>query len=133
MLKDFLKRPEVLALVIASALSGLVAVAARSGVALPADETRVGLSLVWAWFVGTVLEGAFTPNYAGGLATLTGGKARVVYVGLVAIALDSILSVFGISIPAEAKAWIAQAFVGLIMVKGGLDAVKAAGILPAPS
>lgn len=99
----FLKRPEVLAFLVATAIHLLSRIpAVQSGeFILPTQSIEIAVGVAWAVFVGFVFEGQFKPEaYAASLKTLWQSKKfQTLWLSIVALVINAFLEPSGLSLP----------------------------------
>ena len=122
---DWLKRPEVLTLLVAMIVSALVALDVPQLVGLPVPVEALGgvVTLFWAVFLGALFEGAFKgADYVGSLAgLLRSGKFRIALVGLVVVVVAGFAEGLGIDVPEAQLAEVLNYFILAVLAKAGLD------------
>ena len=124
-LGSFLKRNEVTTLIVALVVTALGVLVPRAGVPLPVEAVATATTASWAVFVGSLFEGAFKPNYSGGLNVLKGQKFRLALVALLEQLGVAGLTALGIDVPENAVALLSEFTIMAILGKGALDALAA--------
>lgn len=124
---DFLKRPEFLTLLVAIIVSAMVALGLPQAAGLPVPEAALSQIVILFWLVaiGALLEGAYKPDYAGGVVRLLGStKFRLAAVGLIgAVVVGLFEAWFGMAVPEDALHEVLNWLMVAVAAKAGLDVV----------
>ena len=135
---NLVRRPELVTLVGAAVVSGLVflGVPAITGAPLPEAAIHNILVALASVVGGAILEGTFKPNYNSGFATLIGSKMKLALVAVIVNLAAALFATAGLPLcgpdtPTGAGCvqqadidQVSNLLVGFIWAKAGWDAVK---------
>jgi len=124
-IKDWIKRPEVVTLIVAALVSAAayLGLPARAGLDVPQDSVAKVVLAFWAVFVGAVFEGKYKgtdyrTNF-GGLLNSFKFRAAASTIGV--LVLGAVLKTVGADVPDESLPALMDFLIAAILGKAAID------------